>query len=480
MGDRKEESDDMVMIKAIPVFPVFIIVTIPLLFGAVQPSVWSIYAGMIICAFIIALWRNAVDFCFTGNPLFLLSVGIFFAYTVFQIMPVAPPLLKIFSAVRFDGLSKAAVLLDNQDFRASISYVPAVSFSWWTFLISLVLFFSLLNRYLVDTRNLVWITGAMLIIAIFQSIYGLLQALIPAMGVLWVDYVPSYLGDARGTFINRNHFAGFIEMVWPLGLGVIFGLAHRWQENMQGGNSRKKLKNLMASDRVGLLLFFVIALLFILLALLFSKSRAGITGAFIGFAAFMSLACLGGKKFSTAALIFIGLGFCFILFYGNVIGFEELIGRFLATDSDSGSRVNIWMDTIAIIKDHPFGIGLRNYETVMPIYNSTAPPGIKFAHAHNDYLQLLTEAGWPGFIALVGGFYVFIGRSIWRIHKFGSSMDTPRFYIGIGALCGLISIAFHSFFDFNLQIPANLLYFVVLMAIADAGVGGKTNDCRVK
>jgi O-antigen ligase len=331
-------------------------------------------------------------------------------------------------------------------------------------LFGLLLFFGLLQRYLTDTGNLTRVVGVMMAVALFEGLYGLIQALIPTLPVLWAD-IPSGLGNARGTFINKNHFAGFVEMTWPLGLGVILGLTHRWQKNMEGGYSKKNLKNLLSSDQIGFLLFFTIALLFTILSLLFSKSRAGITGAFIGFAAFIFLVYLGREKFSAPAWVFMSSGFCFILFYGDVIGFEELIGRFLATDDETGSRVDIWRNTIAIIKDHPLGIGLRNYETVLPIYNATSPLGIKFAHAHNDYLELLTETGWPGFIALVGGFFIFLGNSFRRIRKFGAKTDPIRFYIGIGACSGLISIVFHSFFDFNLQIPANLLYFVVLLSL---------------
>jgi O-antigen ligase len=118
-----------------------------------------------------------------------------------------------------------------------------------------------------------------------------------------------------------------------------------------------------------------------------------------------------------------------------------------------------------IVKDHPLGIGLQSYEQVMPVYNSLGPPGIKFTHAHSDYLELLAEGGWPGFLALVGGFYVFLGRSIWKIKQRGKDISAERLFIGIGACSGLISMAFHSFFDFNLQIPANLLYFIVLIVI---------------
>ena len=447
-----------------------IIATIPLLFGSVQPGVWSIYAGVMFCVFLFEMWRDALDFGFIKNPWFIFSVGLFFVVTMLQVIPLPGWLLNHVAPASYQVFTRSSALLGENFSRHAIAYVPTASISGWIFLFGLVLFYGLLQPYMADTRHLMTVVGVMMGIALFEGLYGLLQALIPSLGVLWVDSANSYVGDARGTFINRNHFAGFVEMVWPVGLGVILSLSHRWRENSASGSYRKKLKIYLSSDQIGFLLFFSIALLFILLALLFSKSRAGITGAFIGFAAFLLLAHIGGRKFSVLAWVFMGLGFCFLLFYGNVIGFEELIGRFLATDDNVGSRVNIWVNTLSIIKDYPMGIGLRNFETVFPIYNSLGPPGIKYIHAHNDYLQLLAEAGWPGFIALTGGFFVFLGKSILRIRKLGPKTNPTRFYITIGACSGLISIAFHSFFDFNLQIPANLLYFVVLIALAEAGL----------
>jgi O-antigen ligase len=372
------------------------------------------------------------------------------------------------SPFRFAVVSRAAALLGEGAGGHALGYVAPAAFAWWVFLLSLVLFFVVLRAHLTQTRHLAAVVGVMLGVALLLALYGLIQVLIPTMGVLWAG-TEAYLGYARGTFINRNHLAGFIEMVWPLGLGWLLAMAHvsrRERSGHKGGV--KQWKHLLSSDRTGLQLLVWAALVFILLALLFSKSRAGIAGALIGFAAFIVLVRLGGKRFSKPAWAGIGLGCGVLLFYGYVIGFGEVIGRFLMIDAQMGARAPIWIGTIAMIGDHPLGVGLDNYEHVIPVFNALGPYGIKYTHAHNDYLQLLAEAGWPGFITLVGGFYVFVGRCIRRLRKFGPDMDPVRFYIGIGACSGLISIAFHSLFDFNLQIPANLLYFVVLLGIASA------------
>jgi O-antigen ligase len=95
----------------------------------------------------------------------------------------------------------------------------------------------------------------------------------------------------------------------------------------------------------------------------------------------------------------------------------------------------------------------------------------RLEYAHNDYLQLLIEAGWIGFIALTTGFSIFMWKSAHRIRHMNPRKDPMRFFLGAGAFSGLISLAFHSFFDFNLQIPANCVYFVTLMAILCACCG---------
>jgi O-antigen ligase len=448
----------------------FIIATVPLPYASVQPVVWPIYTGLIFFLFIYGLWSDKLDFQFIKSPLLIFSLGLFFVYTLLQVVPLPLGFLRFLNPFQHHVVQQSTVLLGESSPWHTLSYVPSASFAWWIFLVSLFIFFGILHAYMTSSRNLMVVTGVMIGVALFESLYGLMQALIPTLGVLWSDTITGP-GNARGTFINRNHFAGFIEMIWPLGFGLILAKAHQWEKekiHSRALSVTKRLKIYLSSDRVGIQLLIISALLFIFLALLFSKSRAGITGAFIGLFAFVLLCRLGGKKLTNSTWLTLGVGVAILMFYGGMIGVDQIIERFMAIDDSAGSRIGIWKDTIAMIKGHPFGIGLGNYEHVMPVFTTHGSYDTKYVHAHNDYLQLLAEAGWPGFIALVVGFYIFLGKSIRRICKFGPTMDPARFYLRIGACSGLISMAFHSFFDFNLQIPANMLYFVVLMAIASS------------
>ncbi len=164
-----------------------------------------------------------------------------------------------------------------------------------------------------------------------------------------------------------------------------------------------------------------------------------------------------------------------LVVYSMAIGIGPVADRFFTLRSGD-SRLDFWRDSLSIIKDHPLGIGLRNYEKVFPVYNVSNLSNKIIDYAHNDYLQLLIEAGWIGFTAVLTGFLIFMVKSAYRIKHMNPHKDPMRFFLAVGAFSGLISLAFHSFFDFNLQIPANCVYFVTLMAILYACCGPEAQN----
>jgi O-antigen ligase len=380
----------------------------------------------------------------------------FFALTLIQYFPLPLPILSLLSPFRYEALSTSNTLLNNSLSWHALGYSPLISFSWWAFLASAFIFFFVLRHFCDSRRSLKVLIFIMIGLAIAEAIYGLIQALIPSLGVLWVDYIPNYLGTARGTYINRNHFAGLIEMVWPLALGYTLAMGFRGKE--------VNIRKLLASDRLNKQILLALGMVIMLLALLLSRSRAGISGAFIGFLTFILLSRSSDRRLPLGFWIMSGAIVGLILLYGIKIGFDPIIERFFLI-ADGDSRLSIWRDSLVILKDHPLGIGLGNFKNVYPVYNVSRISDIRFLYAHNDYLQLLIEAGIPGFLALISGFVIFLGKSYYKIKKIKSHHDPLRFFLAVGALSGLVSLAFHSFFDFNLHMPSNLIYFVTLMAI---------------
>jgi len=436
----------------------FIVATVPVLFAAVHAWIWSFYTVCIFAAFLILLWQNRINTAGMRDKVYIVALGAFFWVCLVQCLPLPSAILSFLSPFRHQVLTHSRAIIDGSVAWQSISYSSLKSLAWWTFLLSLLMFFLVFRKTVTAPRQLKLLMYILLGLASLEALYGIIQALVPSLGVLWIDYIEAYLGDARGTYINRNHFAGFMEMILPLGLGYTLALGN-WKEKMS-------LKALLSTDRPNFQFFLTIGLAVMVLALLFSKSRAGITGWGLGFLTFVLLVHSGStgipRSFWVITAIIIGM----VTFFSFRIGVDPILERFLRISKDA-SRLDYWRDSLVIIKDHPFGVGLATFRQVFPVYNVSTISETTPYYAHNDYLQLLVETGWIGFAALVGGFYIFLVRSFRKVRQMRLQADPLGFFLAVGALSGLVSIAFHSFFDFNLQMPANCVYFVMLMGIVD-------------
>ncbi len=434
----------------------FIVGTIPVLFAAVQPWIWSFYTVCIVLAFLILLWQSKEGRIWKPSGIFILSVGLFFVVTLFQCLPFPESVLSLLSPFRYKMLTQSRAIIDGPAALATLSYAPLTSLAWWIFLLGLFLFFLVFQKNFISDRNLKILIRILLGVAFLESVYGIIQALVPSMGVLWVDYINAYLGDARGTYINRNHFAGFMEMMLPLGLGFTLAMGS-WQKKIS-------FKALISSDRPNFQFFLSIGLIVMALALLLSKSRAGIFGGVMGFLTFAFLMRSSSGELPRSFWVVISVIIGMVSFYSLKIGIDPVLERFLRIGKDT-SRLDVWNDSLSMIKDHPFGIGLESLKQVFPVYNVSNFMDVQYTYLHNDYLQLLAETGWIGFTALVGGFYIFLVKSVFKIRHMRLQSDPLKYFLSIGALSGLVSIAFHSFFDFNLHMPANCVYFVMLIGI---------------
>lgn len=252
-----------------------------------------------------------------------------------------------------------------------------------------------------------------------------------------------------GTFVNRNHFAGYAEMVAPLAL--TFAIYRR----SRGDDVR---------------IFFLIAAVLIFLALVLSGSRGGWLSGVAIMLCFGSLAFkrLSGSE-SRASLG--GLLVIPVLVAAGVwwMGVDPLADRLVANDQEveqfkNIGRFSIWKNTLKIIRERPVaGTGLGTYEVAYPQWDSS-DGRFRVEQAHNDYLQCLAELG------LLGGLIVaaFIGWFFYTMVKEiqDRSHSSQARWIKIGCLCGIVGLLVHSFVDFNLQIPSNAFYFVLLVGLA--------------
>ena len=146
------------------------------------------------------------------------------------------------------------------------------------------------------------------------------------------------------------------------------------------------------------------------------------------------------------------------------IGGESSLTRFAetaASDDFTANRTHIWNVTLDIIKNNfPFGAGIGAYDVAYTAYDSSNGE-FRVEQAHNDYLQILADAGIVGLI--IAGFFVY------RLFRTGlqniKTSDTFRRGVAVGALAGCFAVLIHSCFDFVLHTTAITMLFITLVAL---------------
>ncbi len=268
---------------------------------------------------------------------------------------------------------------------------------------------------------------------------------------------------ASGPFVDPDHFAGYLAMVFPLMLsGAVFG-----------GFPARSGADLAKRISCG----FAAFLIFIAVAL--SQSRAGWMGLGIGTVALFFFVQArsrptedsgGGKRTArplrTSLAILAAMVVLALMFVGGR-GREESTARLGATVSqgslDLGERIALWLKTPSILREFPlFGVGLGGWPEVFFRFQPVPRSDLLYNAAHNDYLELLVDIGLVG-MALFGWLVVRVAG------RLRSALRTVPEYIlpALGAItAGLIVMAAIELFDFDLQIPANLILFVILVSLA--------------
>jgi len=174
---------------------------------------------------------------------------------------------------------------------------------------------------------------------------------------------------------------------------------------------------------------------------------------------------------SLATLVLIAAGA--VTFYSCSHQTQRRVHKMVEDEGKDDVRVRFWLakPTAQMWLDHFwFGLGPGHYDYRFPAYRPIqvqARPG----HAHNDYLNTLADWGLLG-TSLVAASWIllFAGdlrtwKSIRREPNELAAKLSNRVAFIFGASIALIAILVHSFFDFNMHIPANAILVVTLMAL---------------
>jgi O-antigen ligase len=324
---------------------------------------------------------------------------------------------------------------------------------------SLLIYFAATLIFTDTPRRLRTLVRTIVIFGFFLAMFGLTQSFSSdGTRVYWFRQLAQ--STAFGPFINRHHFAGYMELTIALPLGLLFSGAIE-------GPKRP-------------LYAFAAALMGI--ALIMTNSRGGIIslGAEILFLAVVAGPGLKhgqrqprGQRIRSALLrAGLAFGLIVVLIGGTVaVGgsdvFTRLLGTASAEDPTTG-RSHFWRVTLDVIKAYPvIGSGLGSFSVIYTRYD-TRNGYLRLEQAHNDYLQVLADGGLVGGALGIAFILILFRQGFTR----RETDDKFRRGVATGALAGCFAVLVHSFFDFTLHTTANALLFLILAALA-------TQDSRV-
>lgn len=432
-----------------------LLLTAPLYFGANRP-VPLLLLEILALVLVFYCLRNDT-FSEVGNK-FKVFVLALFLLPIVQLVPL--PLGLWASMPGHDTYAQAfsaTASAVNHSFRPWSIVPSATEYSWLALIPPLAVFLYTLTLPRDKIKTAV---NLFIFVVIFEALLGLMQYGAGADSALRLPY-DRIVADSVGTYANRDHLAGLLEMALPLCIAMIFAaIVQRGSNRQHTRTLRQKLAMLAASHFNRAIIYFLIAIV-VLLGLIFTRSRTGnmLAMVVIFLAALAFSFRLGGKN----AYGLIGVFSAAAAFLALEIGMVPILNRFILEDPMADARWILFDDTFsAALAFFPFGSGAGTFVHVFPRFQSTSFSGTYVNNAHNDYLEWLMEGGIIALALLIAFavFYVIKWTKLLRQHDWKTTQ-----FIQVGAGIGVFAMMLHSFLDFNLHIPANQIYFAFLAGL---------------
>ncbi|HXQ27334.1 MAG TPA: O-antigen ligase family protein [Candidatus Acidoferrales bacterium] len=290
-----------------------------------------------------------------------------------------------------------------------------------------------------DLSRLAWFVIAFCFLV---SLLAIIQHFTSGGEIYWLSEYKMQ-GEPFGPYVNRNHFAGFVELTLPIGLALMtFRGVRRELVPLTTLLTIVPISAIVLSGSRGGIISFVFE---VGILVLLARSRRALHAGRLAAVAIVAAAAL-------ALVIWVGAGTAI-----------ERLSASKPHDVSRDRRVSMFLGAAHIFLDHPIkGSGLGTLVDVYPRYE-TAYDGKVVDHVHNDYIELLAETGLLGGACAFGFLWL-----LYREARKNFAAEQGRFSCGLhaGAIVAVSGLLLHSFVDFNLHIPANALLFLLQACIA--------------
>jgi O-antigen ligase/Tfp pilus assembly protein PilF len=457
---------------------VFILIFSPLAFGTVEP--WSLTIMETLC--FLAFFFLLLGKLRSGEIFFYEMPGIIpllclLVLIAIQLVPLPGGLVRTISPETYN-IYRGTIFMGEPATWLSLSINKKATLSEFFRVASYITFYALAIQ-LLSRRDIFKKTVTVIVIfASLLSLFAILQYILPNNKIYWIREL-TQVGTPFGSYVNRNHYAGLMEMFFPLVLGLFLF----YKPGVTYKSFRDKITEVFNVQATNIYILLGFSAVLVATSIFLTLSRSAIVSLCISMIFFGVLFVSRGSNNKRGLIII----FIFILVFLSVgwFGWAPILKRFEGTGNTmgeiSGLRLEIWKDSSNIIKDFPLlGTGFGSFVDIYPKYRTIAADAV-VDHAHNDYIELLSEGGFLAFSAFIW-FLITLFYKSYRVFK--KRHEQYSIYLLIACITGITSILIHSLTDFNLHIGANGLYFFFLAGSAVAAANTRLhygpNDTYLK
>lgn len=397
-----------------------------LIYGTVHQPIIALF--YIVIALILIFWiiDAFVSGFFRFNKNFLqIPLLATIIYGIIQIIPFG----SLAETGGLDGISR------------TISVAPYLTRLTVVHFIALTLFFAAFLAFLDNFNRLKKVVWIIIIFGFLYAFFAIIQSFLSPAKIYGIYDAPSI--TPFGSFVNRHNFAAFMEMTIAVPLGLIFV------------GAIEKDKKLLFITAIGLMG----------IALLLSGSRGGLIALLAEVFLLVIITTKSQSKGNLVVKAILAILLIGVIIFGAVlIGGESSLTR-IAETATSGNittdRTHIWAVTLDVIKANlPFGAGLGAFGIAYTPFDNSSGLG-RVEQAHNDYLEVLANAGIVGLIIGISFLFLFFRTALKNI----KIENLYKRGVAVGAFAGCFAILVHSLFDFVLHTTAISLMFLTLLSL---------------
>ena len=444
----------------------------PLPLGSNRIWAWAVLVAG--CCLLLTAWlagyalgRFTVSDAFRRARWALVAGALWLLYIALQFTPLPAEWVRLLSPKGHEAHAIAATVLGHPlSETLTISVDPHATRDFWFKSLAYGCMFCL-TLLLADTRRrLELLLRTLVVCGTLQALYASVMVL---SGLEYAFLIKKYAGQgtATGTFINRNHLAGYLNLCLAMGIGLMIAklggeAVHTWRQRL------RSIARLLLGEKARLRIYLIV----MVIGLVLTRSRMGNTAFFAGTFIAGAIALLLMRNAPRSTMLFLASIIALdILIVGSWFGVDQVAKRIQGTDITTNidnplpteDRDEVDRQAVSYVKDFLLtGSGGGSFYVTFPAYVGGGTVSF-YDHAHNDYLQLLTETGVIGFVLCALIVAMAAARALQALRRRNDPLMRGTAFGVTLAICWL---AIHSTVDFNMQIPANALTMTVILALA--------------